>query len=230
MKRISRSLFIPSIALATFALISSPALAQSRRGQNGDGGRHAQPRASAPARSGERDGRSGDNRSGRATPAPRARVDSRVIVNGPGHRGYFVNGYRRPIFARPYYAFRPRTRFSFGLSIGYPVAYPYGYFDSWAYPGSGYVFDPRYDSRYLPSYSNSGGISFDIDPYDAAVFIDGAYAGTVADFGPTEPPLTLVAGRHHVELRSRSFRTMAFDITVVPGQVIPYEGSLSRNW
>ncbi len=71
-----------------------------------------------------------------------------------------------------------------------------------------------------------GGVSFDMQPYDAAVFIDGIFVGAADGFGPQEAPLTLRAGLHHVELRADGFQPMAFDLTVVPGQVIPYQGAL----
>jgi hypothetical protein len=38
--------------------------------------------------------------------------------------------------------------------------------------------------------------------------------------------LTLRSGLHHVELRAEGLAPLAFDITVVPGQVIPYQGTM----
>ncbi len=69
-------------------------------------------------------------------------------------------------------------------------------------------------------------MSFEIDPYDAAVFIDGEYVGIAADFSSGQMPLTLAAGRHRVHLRAQDFMTVSFDITVVAGQVIPYAGTM----
>jgi len=115
-------------------------------------------------------------------------------------------------YHQPYYVFQPRVRFSFGLTIGHPVRYPVWYDP---YPVYGYAIGPRY-----------GGISFDMDPYDAAIFIDGGYVGIVDDFSPYDAPLTLRAGLHRIEVRARGYQPMSFDITVVPGQVIPYRGAL----
>jgi hypothetical protein len=50
----------------------------------------------------------------------------------------------------------------------------------------------------------------------------------VDDFSSSEPPLTLVAGRHHIDLEGRGFQHMSFDINVLPRQVIPYQGTLGR--
>jgi hypothetical protein len=132
----------------------------------------------------------------------------------PFNRAYFA-----PVhvvrYYQPYYAFQPRTRFSFGLTIGYPVAYPVWYDP---YPVYGYSIGPRY-----------GGISFDMNPSDAAIFVDGGYVGVVDDFSPYDAPLTLRAGLHRVEIRAQGCQPMDFDITVVPGQVIPYRGTLSND-
>ena len=76
--------------------------------------------------------------------------------------------------------------------------------------------------------SSPGGLSFAITPNNAAVFVDGTYVGTVADFGPDSQPLGMIAGRHHIEIRAEGFRPMAFDADVVAGQVLPYQGTLQR--
>jgi hypothetical protein len=137
--------------------------------------------------------------------------------------------------ARPYYSFRSRFSLGLGLYVGYPVAFPYWYDPyAYAYDYPGYV-SPDYASPYgYPdsSYETStqagyGGLSFDIQPADAGVYIDGTYVGIVTDFGPDQAPLTLTAGRHHVELRAQGCDPMSFDITTVPGQVIPYQGTMS---
>jgi hypothetical protein len=82
-------------------------------------------------------------------------------------------------------------------------------------------------SAYRPGVQY-GGISFDIRPYDADVWVDGEYAGTVNDFSPLQPPLTLQAGRHRIDIESYGYEPLSFEITVVPRQIIPYQGSLSR--
>src|SRR6202023_1214227 len=60
----------------------------------------------------------------------------------------------------------------------------------------------------------SGGVSFEISPSTAAVFVDGTYLGTVANFGPTSRPLGLTTGRHRIEVRAPGYRTLAFDADV----------------
>jgi PEGA domain len=83
-----------------------------------------------------------------------------------------------------------------------------------------------YRGGYSPYYSRVGGLSFNIDPYDANVYIDGEYVGMADDVSPGQMPLTLHAGRHHVDLQAEGFGPVSFDITVIAGQVIPYAGTL----
>jgi hypothetical protein len=130
----------------------------------------------------------------------------------PYHYGY-----------RPYYTFRPRVRLSFGLYLGYPVAYPYAIYPSPRVYG---YYPPPGTVTVAPSYSSYGGISLAIGPPDADVWVDGQYVGRAEDFGPSEAPLTMTPGRHHIELAAPGYETLAFDVDVVPGQVIPYQGTL----
>jgi len=160
---------------------------------------------------------------GRAVP----RVGGRVFVSAPLR------------FYRPYYVFRPRVSLGVGLWVGFPVAYPffYGYYAypyDYPYPAYPYPYPyppyPPYGYPYPPSgYSSQaavGGLSFEITPSDAEVWVDGAYVGTVGDFTPTTRPLDLTPGRHHIEIRASGYRSMSFDVEISAGQVIPYRGAL----
>ncbi|MGH9411283.1 MAG: PEGA domain-containing protein [Vicinamibacterales bacterium] len=75
----------------------------------------------------------------------------------------------------------------------------------------------------------TGGVSFDVTPGTASVFVDGTYMGTGADFGPSAQPLGLTPGRHHVEIRAEGYQTMSFDADVTAGQVTPYRATLQRR-
>jgi hypothetical protein len=172
-------------------------------------------------------------------------IGPRVIVGAP-FRGFY----------RPYYAFRPRFSIGFGLFVGYPVAfpyyayaypYPYPYPYSYPYPAYGYpsypptsypypASDPNYPPQappqgsvgVAPGQQQFGGVSFEITPADAQIYVDDDYIGVAGDFTPTRQPLTLTPGRHHIELRASGYRTMTFDADIVAGQVIPYRGTLQR--
>jgi len=167
------------------------------------------------------------------------------------HGNVFVHGrgFVGPVhFFRPYYAFHPRLRIGFGLFAGYPFAYPYGFYYPY-YPGYYYPYYPDVPNGYVSGYvspdanaatsgttgpvaqpneTNVGGLSFEITPSNAELFLDNMRVGTVGDFTPTTQPLGVEAGHHHVEIRAPGYQTMSFDVDIVAGQVIPYQGSLER--
>ena len=143
-------------------------------------------------------------------------------------RPYVTPRYYRPYVVAPFYStpylFRPHFNIGFGISLGYPVpyyAYPY------SVPVYGYAAPPA-PVVVGPGSNQYGGVSPEISPSIAAVYVDGAYAGVVRDFDGTRQPLTLVSGRHHIEIDAPGFAQWAFDVDIVPGQVLPYRGDLER--
>jgi hypothetical protein len=130
-------------------------------------------------------------------------------------------GYPAPAYAAPN---QPSGYPPNDPSSGYPAYGSAGQGNSQAQQPAPSVGVQRGDEQSAP-----GGVSFDITPNTAAVFVDGTYVGTVATFGPTSQPLGLIAGRHHIEIRAAGYRTMTFEADVTPGQVIPYQGTLQRN-
>jgi hypothetical protein len=122
---------------------------------------------------------------------------------------------------------------SAGPPSGYPASNsPTSNYPASSYPPSGYSerqSAPAIGMQRGGEQSAPGGISFEITPDIAAVFVDGTYMGTAGEFGATTEPLGLTAGRHHVEIRGAGYRTMTFDADVRPGEVIPYQGTLQRN-
>jgi len=159
-------------------------------------------------------------------------------------------------YYRPYYAFHPRFSLGFGLWAGYPLSWaypfyypPYPYYPNYPYypypnpyapAGPGYSVAPPVEGEpdttgatvgtagVEPDQSNLGGMSFEITPSDAQLFIDGNYVGTVGQFTPSTQPLGVPAGRHHVEVRDAGYKTMSFDVDIEAGQVIPYQGQMER--
>jgi hypothetical protein len=153
--------------------------------------------------------------------------------NGPRYGGpSFTIAPRR--FYRPYYVFQPRLSIGFGLWAGFPVTYydPYYYpYDYYPYATAtpGYVAPPPGSINVQPNQANQpnmGGLSFSITPDTAEVWVDGNYFGTVGQFTPESEPLGMPAGRHHVELREPGYQVGSFDVDIVAGQVIPYQGVL----
>jgi hypothetical protein len=153
--------------------------------------------------------------------------------NGSRYAGpFFTIAPRR--FYRPYYIFHPRLSVGFGLWAGFPVTYydPYYYpYDYYPYAAAtpGYVVPPPGSINVQPNQpdqANMGGLSFSITPDTAEVWVDGNYFGTVGQFTPESEPLGMPAGRHHVELREPGYQVGSFDVDIVAGQVIPYQGEL----
>ena len=56
--------------------------------------------------------------------------------------------------------------------------------------------------------------------------MDGTYAGVADDFYDPSQPLSVTVGRHRIELQAPGLQPLVFDVDVVPGQVIPYQGDL----
>ena len=112
-----------------------------------------------------------------AVPRYETRVVPRYVP-----RAVVVPSYTYRPFARPFYAFRPHLSLGFSLWVGYPVAYPV-YVNAYPYPYPSYSY-PAYTTGVVGP-STVGGLSFDITPADAGVYVDGEYVGTVADFSPT---------------------------------------------
>ncbi|MGB7218707.1 MAG: PEGA domain-containing protein [Vicinamibacterales bacterium] len=114
---------------------------------------------------------------------------------------------------RPYYSFRPRFNLGFRLFVGYPVAYPVYYYP-YAYAAP------------VPVPGAAGGLSFDIAPATAEIFVDGRYMGLVEDYSSNMQPLSLAPGRHRIEIHEEGFEPLTFDADVLPGQVIPFQGAM----
>jgi len=152
--------------------------------------------------------------------------------------GYPV-AYAAPYYV-PYYA-----PYAYPAPYPYPPA-PYPYPPA-AYPQTAPPAYPPYQQPYPPSatpptsypspsaggsmtvQANMGGLSFQITPQAADLFIDGGFVGNVSQFTPQSQPLGVPAGHHRVEIRSDGFRTLAFDVDVVAGQVLPYQGTLQQS-
>jgi hypothetical protein len=147
------------------------------------------------------------------TPRYEPRYEPRYRVN----RGYGYTGYRP-------YLFRPRLHLNFGIWLGYTVPFAYTY----PVPVYGY-YAPRESVIVGPGSTVYGGVSLEITPDDGFVYVDGTYAGLVRDFDGTDQPLTLTGGMHHLEVQAPGYETMTMDVSVQPGQLIPYRGEM-RRW
>lgn len=136
--------------------------------------------------------------------------------------GYPYPAASYPVYAPPAYPPAPYPAPGYPSSTYPPPAYP-----PQAYPQSGYPQRGSVDVQGA-AQGNMGGVSFDMTPSTAEVFVDGQYVGAVGQFSPTSQPLGLTPGRHHLEIRAEGYRTFAVDTDIVAGEVIPYQGALQR--
>jgi hypothetical protein len=143
-----------------------------------------------------------------------------------GSRGYGY-GYYSPRYYGAGYAFRPRFSLGYGIWAGYPVPYAFDY----GYPVPVYGYEQPQTVVVNPGSANAnayGGISFEVTPYEADVYVDGNFAGHVSDFNGGKQPMTLAAGNHRIEIVADGYQTLTFDASVQPGQIIPYRGDMQR--
>jgi len=127
-------------------------------------------------------------------------------------------GYAAPAYGAP----APSTAYP---PTGYP---PTGYPSAPYPPATGPSADPQTTQPQGQSAA-TGGISFEVTPNTASVFVDGTYVGIAGTFGATMRPLGLTEGHHHIEIRADGYRTMTIEVDVTAGQVVPYQGALQRK-
>jgi hypothetical protein len=104
--------------------------------------------------------------------------------------------------------------------LGFGGAWGGGYWDPW-WPGdmppSGYA-----------GYLDDGSLRLKVRPREAAVYIDGYYAGRVDDYDGVFQRLHVEAGPHRVEVRLDGYETLTFDVRVRPNRTLTYEGELKK--
>ena len=182
------------------------------------------------------------------TPAPQRPVDSRRLEQpapaadewqrghdarrfdpSVGHSpGMLTPGAGRDLFrvGPHFYArrFDRRPRF---FRHRYPFVSGYGYLtDAYfpSFPSSMYQGFEYPDERRAPTESN-GYLRLQVQPEAAQVYVDGYFAGTVAEFGVGR---SLAAGAHSVEIRVPGFKTVSFAVRIVPNETVTYRADLER--
>ena len=162
------------------------------------------------------DGRRDDNR---------WRDDRRIGPSG-GRDGYRDDRYRAyggprlvvPVRPFPhYYGSGGRYSVYFGLGSGYLFGSPY----------SGRVYGNLAQSAY-GSRVYYGDVRLMVQPRDAAVYVDGYYAGVVDDFDGVFQRLTLEVGPHQIELDARGLEPQFYDVYVDAAQTTTIRTELYR--
>ena len=121
--------------------------------------------------------------------------------------------------------FRPRPISpSLGLPIrgrGVPV-YPL----LWGWGTMPFYYGPE-STPFTLEDGPTGGLQLDVQPWRAAVFVDGVYAGRVDDYSGYYKHLELVAGSHQIVVVESGYRPLVIDAIVVPGKTRTFRGTLS---
>ena len=180
----------------------------------------------------------GDNVVGRAV--RRAPLTSRPIV--VNNYNYGRRGYNRP---RGVYSYRPyygRHRYGVPRLYGNYFYFPgYSTFNIGVGMGTGYAYTPYWDGYYGHSYGYTpyaysdytrdyytGSLRLKVKPRFAEVLVDGYYVGLVNDFDGIFQRLRLEEGPHQIEINEPGFEPLSFEVLILPGETITYEGQLLR--
>ena len=143
---------------------------------------------------------------------------------GRGNSG-FSFGYYAP--RRVYRSYAPRRYYGSG-----------GYLSLHFWSGSGYRYGSPYYGRVygyrraVPTYGDYvsyGDVKLKIKPSDAAVYVDGYYAGVVDSFDGLFQELTLEVGPHEIEVVAPGGASEVFDVYVDPYNTIDLHADLRRD-
>jgi hypothetical protein len=167
----------------------------------------------------------------------RSYSERRGYDNGPGdrYRDNRNDSYRAP----RYYTYRAPRYYAAPRVIPVPV-YPRHYYGpggnlsvyfGW---GNGYLYGAPWSGRvygYAPPVSYGarvyyGDVRLQVRPRNAAVYVDGYYAGVVDDFDGAFQRLTIQAGPHQIELDAPGLQPQFFDIYVDPDRTVTLHADL----
>lgn len=107
-----------------------------------------------------------------------------------------------------------------GLGFG---GYYGGYYDPWWYND-----DPGYGYSDGYGYGYDGALRLKMRPREAAVYVDGYYAGRVDDFDGVFQRLRVESGPHRIEVRLDGFEPLMFELRIQPDRTITYKGDLKE--
>jgi hypothetical protein len=133
----------------------------------------------------------------------------------PGGGGVVVGGGGGPVGGgHPYYA----TRGSYVFVGGYFYDPFYGPYPWWPSAAYGWGYNPVYDYR--------AELRIQATPREAAVYVDGFYAGVVDDFDGTFQRLPVTPGGHKIELFLDGYRTVHKSLYLQPGATMKIHETL----
>ena len=141
------------------------------------------------------------------------REGARPAAGSGGGGGAVVTG-GRPYHGTPYYG----SRGSYVFVGGYFYDPFYGPYPWWPRSAYGWGYYPVFDYR--------ADIRIQATPKDAAVYVDGFYAGVVDDFDGNFQRLPLTPGGHRIELFMEGFRTVRKNLYLQSGSTLKMHETL----
>jgi len=179
-------------------------------GGHASGGHHGgSPRGSGVPRGGGGSSNRGTLREGRESSAVR--------------RSEFSNRRSEAFLPRGY---RPYSTFGSGFFDPFWPAFLYSGYAYSGYAGPGYGAYGSIAPYPFDAFESSGSLRIKVKPRDAAVYVDGYYAGVVDEYDGVFQHLDLIPGPHHVEIVAPGYEPLAFDVTIEPHRKIDYRGTL----
>jgi PEGA domain len=166
-------------------------------------------------------------------------VQPRIVVQPPVvARRYFAPPVRHVVPLGRHWGYRhvQRPGLGFGIYFGSPYGHPYApygrpyYAVPYPYPSAYGYSSPFQTDLYevLDLHGLFGGVRLDVTPRDAAVHVDGYYAGIVDDFDSSLQRLALEPGPHRLEIVAPGYESLVFEVNVRPYQTVQYRGDMRR--
>jgi len=126
-----------------------------------------------------------------------------------------------------YFYFPGYSTFNIGFGVGFGSSYGYGYNPYWnGYYGHSYGYSPYVYGGYDQRNYYTGSLRLKVKPRFGEVLVDGYYVGLVNDYDGIFQRLRLEEGPHHIEIYEPGFEPLEFDVLILPGETITYEGYL----
>jgi hypothetical protein len=196
----------------------------SGRGNRNDSASRDEQRSAGPARE-ERQAPRTQRDEGRNTDRGFAVPRSDRFGRGDDRR---ADGFRGYVAPRPRFDVRRPSlnhRYGPGFSVFFGIGNGYRYGSPYSGRVYGYVPRAVYGARIY-----YGDVRLQVRPRDAAVFVDGYYAGIVDDFDGFFQRLTLTVGPHEIEIEAPGFEPQVFNVFVDSSRTVDVHADLYPDY
>jgi hypothetical protein len=156
----------------------------------------------------------------------------------------------------PWGSWYPWYGSAFGYGLGFVTYNPWAYgATDWMWNRYGLWYDPYAYSMYAPVYGapftpydyyaygasgaapavrepstrEPGSLRLRVDPGNAKVYVDGAFAGMASEFGGLAHHLQVPAGQHQLEFHADGYATFTMSVDVSAGHTLTARASLKKD-